>query len=256
MTTDQEQTTVSRNEIERLGQKAVEGAGCAPGIDIEAGLAAGWLETRGLHGAWLLAGAVAAVAGGDAPCAVPAAATGGGPVDLSGAPGILAGGPLVDLAVARAVRDKSGEAVLEVRNCTGAMGLVPAAVAQAARGFGFLIEGSDATGGWWRLEATPEGTMRIEAADLACLVADRLAGPGAVTIRCRRGRSRDLADGAAVAGVVLEGAALERRATAALERGLDADAAAMRRLAVQARKVLVPATDRSRQGAGFGGKED
>ena len=256
MTADNGKTVVSRNEIERLGQKAAESAGCAPGIDIEAGLAAGWLETRGLHGARLLAGAVAAVAEDNAPWSVPATAAGGGPVDLSGAPAILAGGPLVDLAVARAARDTGGEAVLDIRNCTGPIGLVPSAAAQAARGFGFLLEGSDGSGGWWRLLAAPAGDLRLEASGPESLGADRLVGPGAATIRCRRGRACDEAEDRAPAGVVLEGAELARRAAAALDRGVEADAAAMARLAAQARMVLVPATEESRQGAGFGGAED
>ena len=47
---------LSRNEIESLCTKAARGAGMAWGLAEEAGYAAGWLTSRGLDGAGLLAG--------------------------------------------------------------------------------------------------------------------------------------------------------------------------------------------------------
>ncbi|GAN80996.1 DUF3726 domain-containing protein [Acidocella aminolytica] len=49
-----QQTRLSRNEVEMLCLKAARGAGMPWGLAEEAGLAAGWLAARGVHGASVL----------------------------------------------------------------------------------------------------------------------------------------------------------------------------------------------------------
>ena len=242
---------VSLAEILQTGLKALRAAGAPRGLDLDAAANAAWLEARGLGGLALLAGELAA-GGGRAAWAAPALSESGGVarIEAPGASGLLLAPAAVDFAaMGRPATVPFCRAPLffaaEAARRSAVAGGGGAGGGGAAR---FLVTWTDAAGA--------RGEARCGRGEAALS-----AGPGATGGRGGAGGGQGGAGGAgaAAADVAVRRAPppapeatarLAEAAARATREGVAVDPAAWEAVAAAAARLLVPATPRSRGGAG------
>lgn len=238
----------SLNEVERICQKAAEGAGAPAGLDTEAANGAAWLVARGLPALAELAEDLTRFPNLAAACRFERGGLGAGTLDAVDKAGAVVAPLLVDLLVARAAAD-GGPGALRVDGLSAPLFLLPPAARYGEDGWQVrlsLAAGSARA----ELRAAGEGTVVLgSAADIAELF--ETGRRWTLEAACARAPER-LESGEEPRLTVLRDA--ERLAAAAarsLAEGVSPDPAAWDRLSVLATKVLVPASEQSRlMGAG------
>ncbi len=239
----------SLNEVERICQKAAEGAGAPAGLDVDAAAGAAWLLAHGFDALDGLAEELERFPDLAPACRFEASGEEARyeALDATDKAGALVAPLLVDLLVARAAAGSPKcRSALKVRNLTAPLFLLHPAVAHARDGwqFRFALESADAH---CACRVTPSG---------ATLLGDECGGLGGRTAWTLDGRcARDVADlgsdddaGLAVLAAVEELAATQARS---LAEGVEVAGETWTRLQALALKVLVPASEQSRlKGAG------
>ncbi len=235
---------LSANDIYRMAQRGVEGAGAPPGLDVDAARAVEWLELAGLPGV------AALVADLDAGLAAPAACRLGAETAegliFANASALLVGAMIVEWAVA------SAPARSNLDGLVSPIGLLPEAEVRAAESGGLAV-------------ALLRGTGECEAA--ACFPAGDAAPmlAGDWTRLDRSARRLRIASGSAAARLFAEtssGLAVPPTALVATRRehlrnGIEMDDVLWRRLATHAARIFVPPSAISRaRGAGSGAVDD
>lgn len=211
-------TRASLNELQVTAQKALEGAGVAPGLDRDGARAVVWLESRGLGGLAMLLNDFPHIGQGPLNCKDASV--------LANGRSCLVVGPLaVDLAVARL------DQPITVEDCRSPL----AAVAYAA--------GLAQSGRWFSV-SWPDGEALVtgRGVDLKC--SDSSSDLCQLVIRTGTSAPPPPHEG----GVSAEN--LEARHVQSVNDGLMLDSASRDRLRQAANRVLVPASERSRSGAG------
>ncbi len=256
---------VSLAEILQTGLKALRAAGAPRGLDLDAAANAAWLEARGLGGLALLAGELAA-GGGRAAWAAPALSESGGVarIEAPGASGLLLAPAAVDFAA-------TGRPAT-VPFCRAPLFFAAEAARRSAVAGGGGAGGGGAAGFLvtWTDAAGARGEARCGRGEAALS-----AAPGAVEGRGGAGGGQGGAGGgqggagggqggaggagAGTADVAVRRAPppapeatarLANAAARATREGVAVDPAAWEAVAAAAARLLVPATPRSRGGAG------
>ncbi len=243
----------SLNEVQRICQKAAEGAGAPAGLDSDAAHGATWLLVRDLPALADLAQDLTRFPGLAAACRFERGRFGGRDrvVDAADKAGAVIAPLLVDLLVARAGLD--GEpGRLRVSSFTAPLFLLPPAVRYAAEGWRFrldLVDGAD--------QRIVINFLAEEGVDILGPDSDMTG----VLFREQRAWSLDAVCARSPAllngrsqtegTVVLDAERLAAAAARSLAEGVSPDPQAWDRLQILAAKVLVPATAQShRRGAG------
>ncbi len=240
--------TCSLNEVERICQKAAEGAHAPAGLDTEAAHAATWLVARGLPALADLAHDLTRFPDLAAACRFERGSFGDGTLDAVDKAGAVVAPLLIDLLVARAAAD-GGPGTLRVDRLSAPLFLLPPAVRYAEDGWHVRLS----------LAAGP-ARAALRAAGGAAVIS---GGTTDIAGLFETGRRWTLEALCARAPELLEAGAeprltvlrdAERLAAAAaqsLADGVSPDPEAWDRLSVLATKVLVPASEQSRlMGAG------
>lgn len=227
---------LSANDIYRMAQRAVEGAGAPPGLDADAAAAVEWLELAGLPGVARLVADLDA--GRAAPETCRARTREPSRLRFEDASALLVGALAVEWAVAAAPGRSRFDGLVSP------LGLLPPAAARAAESGGiaivagsiaaacFPVAGEPSLAGDWTLAES--GTVAVE------------TGAGAVPLFAEAKTRLPPVDGSLAAN------RLHR-----LRTGNEIDDALWRRLAAHAARILVPASAVSRaRGAGSSAVDD
>ena len=228
---------VTLNEIYRLCQKAAEGAGAPAGLDSETAQATAWLLAHGFPVLQSLAATLENL--DEQACRFDGAALNSSVLDASNKAGPLIAPGLVDLLMARASQG------LLIRNLESPLYLLPNALRYAPEGR-LSIELRLADEARFVLEASPVGTTIYGSAESTMLTSS-----ARFTAVCSAVNqpAADLTDLTGLA-VCVDQATLDRAEAHSLANGLRVDPDVWRRLQTLAQKVLVPASESSRRGAG------
>lgn len=237
---------VSQNEVYRMTQRALEGAGAPYGVDRDGAQSVSWLEARGLPGLAMLADALDAMGKAFAPLAAPHQDGTAGILDLTGRPAVACAGSVMD-CFALLLGDGL-QAALQLRRCRWPLFLLPQAaggraiklgwqvgatavtcIAASAGGCRIVLEGGEAPPDTLFLDATPVSVM--------------LETP----TRNARATPRTAPEH------VIDAAALDAALRRSLGEGITVDDGVWARVTTAAKRVLVPASVESRsRGAGGG----
>lgn len=243
---------VSRNEVYRMAQRALDSVGAAYGVDRDGAAAVAWLEARGLPGVELLVAALDRLPGAFEPLEPPREEDGRSVIDLAGRPSLACPGTLIDYADLVADQGRA----LVVHSCRWPIFLL-AAAAQRPEGSRPL------TLRWSPGEGCITGVVhsgsscRIVGEGLSGDLAQALrdGSPADVTVTASRSnvRTTERATPAQVLGAEALDEALQR----SLADGIAVDPAVWTRASEAAKQVLVPPSDTSRsRGAGGGDDND
>jgi hypothetical protein len=248
----------SLNEVQRICQKAAEGAGAPAGLDTDAAHGAAWLLARDLPSLSDLAEDLTRFADLAAACRFERVGFGDRDqvVDAGDKAGAVIAPMLVDLLVARAALD--GEpGRLRVEGLTAPLFLLPPAVGYGAqgyddRGWGFRLSLAAGTERRFTLLVAAGGQAEIlgtGGADIAALVEAREAW--SLDAVCARAPDRLDNRNRTEFSLVLDAERLAAAAARSLADGVSPDPESWARLQALAAKVLVPATEQSHlMGAG------
>lgn len=233
----------SLNEIQRLCQKAVEGAGAPPDLDVEAAWGAAWLLARDLPALASLAADLERCAELATACRFARDALDGDTLDAGGKAGAVIAPLLTDLAVARAAQT-GGPGRLQVEGLTAPLFLLPAAVGHGRQGRSFHLALTAGAARHFAFRVAPGGQADILGdGDLAGLSDPEVTW----SLEAVCGEATEQVD----LPVLRSGAQLDAAVARSLAAGVTPDPEAWARLQVYAAKVLVPATEQShRLGAG------
>lgn len=242
---------VAINELNSLCRSALEGSGWQQGDYEDAAEAAVWLQAMAFDGMDAI-GALLGAARQEAYCVDPALA-GTRPTGVQGRTSCagLAGCVLAfELAWARATQ--AGAGTVHVSNALSPRLALYGLAVMCARGRRFDLSWTDAAG---RHFATASG--HDEYPDYLGFSAGTAAAPLELTVCCMADEAASKASPAsdvALAGAI-DHAELEARYRDVLWRGIEIDASHLDRLMAWKEKVLVPATQASRE-HGAGGADD
>jgi len=227
----------SYDEIRRLANRALDAAGAAPGIDEDSAHAVAWLEAAGLPGLTLLADALdgSDPAGRAAGLASSATSQSESEIDAGNRSAIFFAPSVIDLLIALA-QGPNGAGFATLRATRHPLVLV----ASAAR---FCPPGRVITLGWMDVDfRAAAGHVMLYGNPAARAWTD----PDPVDVELTCGPEE-------LASVPASGCILTERIAQALRDGLTVDDAAFARVADYAARILVPASETSRQsGAGAG----
>lgn len=243
---------VSRNEVYRVAQRALESVGAAYGTDRDGAAAVAWLEARGLPGVELLAAALDRLPGAFEPLTPPREEDGRSVIDLAGRPSIAWPGTLIDFADLVADQGRA----LVVQDCRWPLFLVAAAAQRP--------EGSRPLTLRWSLgEGSITGVVhsgsscRIVGEQLKGNLAEALRDDNPTDVTVTASRSNVRAAERAAPAEVLGAEALDEALQRSLADGIAVDPEVWRRVSEAAKHVLVPPSDISRRrGAGGGDDND
>jgi hypothetical protein len=244
----------SLNEVERLCQKAAEGAGAPAGLDTDAARAAAWLVARNLPALADLAYDLTRFADLAAACRFERESIGAATLAAGDKAVAVVAPSLIDLLVARTARNNVPAAIV-VSGLAAPLFLLPPAARYGAEGWCLRLSmASDAGRAVLRVVAGG-GTEILGPTD--CDVAT-LFGTGRFwTLEAVCGRERLEPGNEPGLGVLHDAGQLAAAATESLTAGIDPDPRAWDRLQALAQKVLVPASEQSRlMGAGAGASDN
>jgi len=245
------------NEVQRICQKAAEGAGAPAGLDMDAAKGAAWLLAHDLPALAALADDLSRFADLAAACRFERSELqADAVVDAAGKSGAVMAPLLIDLLVARAAR--GGEpGRLRISGLTAPQFLLPPAVGHAGQGcqdqgwtFRLHLEGG--MGQSCAFHVVEAGQVEIHSNgsdDIGAL----FEASSAWSLDAVCARSPDLLDDPSRTDLTLVKAAdrLEAAYGRSLAEGVSLDPQAWARLQALAAKVLVPATEQSHlMGAG------
>jgi hypothetical protein len=228
---------VSANDVYRMAQRAVEGAGAPPGLDLDAAQAAEWLELAGFPGVAALATDLDAGRAAPARCRVVAETAAG--LRFANASGLLVGAMAIEWCLAQ------GAGRRRIDGLASPLGLLRAAAERAAECGGIAVAvggeaaahfpaaGDARSAGDWSVAGGPAASLLVatepEAARLFAQAAARL--PASDSLDAIRNRH--------------------------LRSGIEIEDATWERLMRHARRILVPPSAISRaRGAGSGKIDD
>lgn len=238
----------SLNEIERICQKAAEGAGAPAGLDSDAAKGAAWLLAHELPALADLADDLTRFADLAAACRFERSAFAGDRViDAGDKAGAVVAPLLIDLLVARAALDgRAGR--LRVNGLSAPLFLLPPAVGHAGEGWSFRL--SLAAGEWRSIvRVATGGTAEILASDSDTATLFETGTEWSLEAVCATDHVTDPEENEL--GRILDGDRFEAAARQSLAEGVAPDPEAWQRLQTLATKVLVPATEQSHlMGAG------
>ena len=203
------------SELEVMAQKALEAAGVAPGLDRDGAFATVWHEARGLGGLEILVKDLDSLSG------VPTRI--GKKMDAGGLSALIVAPLAIDLAM---VMDLE----LTVENIRSPFAAIAYAVRRARQGRWFRLAWDDSEA------LAAEGTAAISQTDPdVATVLTIISGEGVPPV---------------IPAAALTAVELERRHKDALKDGLFLASDARKVLLEAANRVLVPASESSRSGAG------
>ncbi len=205
----------SMSELEGMAQKALEAAGVASGLDRDGAFAAAWCEAHGLGGLAMLVRDLDALSG------VPTHS--GKRINADGLSALVVGPLAIDLAM---VMDLE----LRVENIRSPSAALAYAVRRARNDR------------WFRLVWGDSEALAAEAQTMISLTNPDVATE--LTISCGKGAPPTVSD------VTINSVELERRRMRALKEGLFLDRETRETLLETSKRVLVPASESSRSGAG------
>ncbi len=240
--------TCSLNEVERICQKAAEGAHAPAGLDTEAANGAAWLVARGLPALADLAHDLTRFPDLAAACRFERGSLGDGTLDAVDKAGAVVAPLLIDLLVARAAAD-GGPGALRVEGLSAPLFLLPPAVRYAEDGWHVRLS----------LAAGPVRAEVRATGGAAALLGSAAAIAGLFetgrrwTLEAVCARAPERLGSVEEAGltVLRDAERLAAAAVRSLAEGVSPDPGAWDRLSVLATKVLVPASEQSRlMGAG------
>jgi len=239
----------SLNEVERICQKAAEGAHAPAGLDTDASKSAAWLVARGLPALAGLTRDLTRFPDLAAACRFEHGSFGDGTLEARDKAGAVIAPLLIDLLVARAALDREPGA-FRVSGLTAPLFLLPPAVRYAAEGWHVRLSlTAGAARAALRVAAGGEAVILGSDTDVAGL----LENDRRWTLEAACARAPDHPDNGCEPGlgVLRDAKGLAAAAAESLAEGVSPDRAAWDRLQALATKVLVPASDRSRlTGAG------
>lgn len=240
---------ISQNEIYRMGQRALEGAGAPYGLDREGARATAWLEARGLPGLAILAASLPAMGGAFAPLPPPRQRGSAGELDLAERPCLAWAGAVLD-CFTLLVPDAGAD--LLVRRARWPLSLLPALVPMARRGRGLRLSW-EGQGGGFICSVGPTGACRIAGTRLPGGLRQALLSPDPVDAAIRDARSAVRGPDRDPAARVIDDAALDAALGRSLAEGVEVEDALWNTITTAAARVLVPASEESRaRGAGGG----
>ena len=239
----------SLNEVERLCQKAAEGAGVPPGLDTDAARGAAWLVARDLPALSVLVGDLTRANDLSAACRFETESARQAKLVAADKAGAVIAPMLIDLLVARAALE-GAPGGLRVASLTAPLFLLPPAVRYATDGWHFRLSLAanrgqielrvGAGGQAVILGSTPDMAGLFEPGDAWALVAACARSPDVIQSADQPGLA-----------VLRDGAGLAAAAAQSLCHGVSPETEAWGRLQALAAKVLVPASEQSRRtGAG------
>ena len=240
----------SLNELYRLCQKACEGAGAPDGLDVEAAHGSVWLAARGAPVLETLCTDQELTATRTSACVLDGVRIDRRNLDASAKAGALIAPSLVGFLVARAAHDGS-LGTLAVTTLSAPLYLLPSAAYFADAGWRMRFSLTIPGNGSYELRADPSGA-RVLGPPRATLT--KLARPIHCDLQavCTRSDS-DLSPGEGPLAVLLASDSIAQSEAGAPANGVDVPSDLWKRLAQYAARVLVPATEVSRQrGAGSG----
>ena len=205
----------SMSELEGMARKALEAAGVASGLDRDGAFAAAWCEAHGLSGLAILVRDLDALSG------VPT--NSGKRINAGGLSALVVGPLAIDLAM---VMDLE----LRVENIRSPSAALAYAVRRARNDR------------WFRLVWGDSEALAAEAQTMISLTNPDVATE--LTISCGKGAPPIISD------VTINSVELERRRMRALKEGLFLVRETRETLLEAAKRVLVPASESSRSGAG------
>ena len=205
----------SMSELEGMARKALEAAGVASGLDRDGAFAAAWCEAHGLGGLAILVRDLDALSG------VPRHL--GKRINAGGLSALVVGPLAIDLAM---VMDLE----LRVENIRSPSAALAYAVRRARNDR------------WFRLVWGDSEALAAEAQTMISLTNPDVATE--LTISCGKGVPPQISD------VTIDTVELERRHMRALKEGLFLVRETRETLLEAAKRVLVPASESSRSGAG------
>ena len=205
----------SMSELEGMAQKALEAAGVASGLDRDGAFAAAWCEAHGLGGLAILVRDLDALSG------VPPHSE--KRINAGGLSALVVGPLAIDLAM---VMDLE----LRVENIRSPSAALAYAVRRARNDR------------WFRLVWGDSEALAAEAQTMISLTNPDVATE--LTISCGKGAPPIISD------VTINSVELERRRMRALKEGLFLVRETRETLLEAAKRVLVPASESSRSGAG------
>jgi len=205
----------SMSELEGMAQKALEAAGVASGLDRDGAFAAAWCEAHGLGGLAILVRDLDALSG------VPTHSE--KRINAGGLSALVVGPLAIDLAM---VMDLE----LRVENIRSPSAALAYAVRRARNDR------------WFRLVWGDSEALAAEAQTMISLTNPDVATE--LTISCGKGAPPIISD------VTINSVELERRRMRALKEGLFLVRETRETLLKAAKRVLVPASESSRSGAG------
>lgn len=227
----------SYDEIRRLANRALDAADAAPGIDEDSAHAVAWLEAAGLPGLSLLGDALdgSDQAGRAAGLASSATSQSGSEIDASNRSAVFFAASVIDLLIALA-QGPNGAGFITLRATRHPLVLA----ASAAR---FCPPGKVITLSWMDIDfRAAAGHVMLYRNPGARPWTD----PDPVDVELTCGSEE-------LASIPVGGCILTARIAQALRDGLTADEAGFARVADYAARILVPASETSRQtGAGAG----
>jgi len=226
---------VTLNEIYRLCQKAAEGAGAPAGLDSEIAQATTWLLAHDFPVLQSLTATLENLS--DQACRFEGSALNSSILNAATKAGALIAPGLIDLLITRA------EQGLSISNLDAPLYLLPSVLRYAVEGQRFCFELSLADRKRFVLAINAQGTTLYGSADMALLTSC-----AQFTVLCSAADSSK-ADRTGLA-VCIDQTALERAEARSLACGLEVSADLWLRLQTLAQKVLVPASEASRRGAG------
>lgn len=243
----------SLNEVQRICQKAAEGAGAPAGLDVDAAQGAAWLLAHDLPALSDLAEDLTRFP--DLAAASRFERDGFGAedqaMDAAGKSGAVIAPMLIDLLVARAALD-GVPGRLRVAGLSSPLFLLPSAVRYAAEGWGFTLQLDSGTGQSFAFHVVDGGQAEVLSSggdDIASLF--EAPPPWSLDATCARSSDQLDEQSHATLNVVLDANQLAAAAARSLAGGVSPDPESWVRLQALAAKVLVPATEQShRMGAG------
>ena len=207
----------SMSELEGMAQKALEAAGVASGLDRDGAFAAAWCEAHGLGGLEILVRDLDALSG------VPTHSE--KRINAGGLSALVVGPLAIDLAMAMAM-----DLELRVEDIRSPSAALAYAVRRARNDR------------WFRLVWGDSEALAAEAQTMISLTNPDVATE--LTISCGKGAPPIISD------VTINSVELERRRMRALKEGLFLVRETRETLLEAAKRVLVPASESSRSGAG------
>jgi hypothetical protein len=243
----------SSNEVQRICQKAAEGAGAPAGLDVDAAHGAAWLLAHDLPALADLERDLARFPDLAAACRFERGSFSGGDQVMEAADkaGAIIAPMLIDLLVARAARN--GEpGRLRAAGLSSPLFLLPPAVGYTDEGWGFRLALSAGEERRIAFRVAAGGAVDIlgtGGGDIAAV----FEAPGAWALEAVCARAPDHLDNRSRTefNLVLDAERLAAAAARSLADGVSPDPESWARLQALATKVLVPATEQShRMGAG------